>query len=43
MAMLDRVLMSVEWDNKYPLTKVNTLQKGVSDHSPLMITFGEKP
>jgi hypothetical protein len=25
MAKLDRVLVPVEWDNKYPLTKVNML------------------
>jgi hypothetical protein len=41
MSTLDRVLASVQWDAKYPLARVKTLPKGVSDHNPLLITFGE--
>jgi hypothetical protein len=42
MATLDRILMTVEWKAKYPLAMVNMLAKGVIDHNPLMISFGEK-
>jgi hypothetical protein len=40
MAKLDRVLVSVDWENKNPLAKVTVLPKGVSDHSPVLIDFG---
>lgn len=40
MATLDRILVSIEWDSKYPLAKVQMLPKGVSDHNPLLINFG---
>jgi hypothetical protein len=42
MATLDRILMTVEWEAKYPLAKVNMLAKGVNDHNPLVISFGER-
>jgi hypothetical protein len=42
MAKLDRILVSIEWDIKYPLAQVTMLPKGVSNHKPLKITFGEK-
>jgi hypothetical protein len=42
MAKLDKILVFVEWDNKYPLAQVTMLPRGVSDHNPLKITFGEK-
>jgi hypothetical protein len=42
MATLDRVLVSVHWANKYPMAKVTTLPKGVSDHNPLLLNFGDK-
>jgi hypothetical protein len=42
MATLDRILLTSHWEAKYPLAKTSMLPKGVSDHNPLMITFGEK-
>jgi hypothetical protein len=42
MATLDRILASVDWDAKHPLSKVLVLPKGVSNHNPLVIKFGEK-
>jgi hypothetical protein len=41
LAALDIVLVSVSWDAKYPLARVRVLPKGVSDHNPLAIKFGE--
>jgi hypothetical protein len=41
MAVLDRILVNVEWNNKFPLSKVKVLPKGCSDHNPLRINFGE--
>jgi hypothetical protein len=40
MAKLDRVLASVSWDSKYPLSNVRMLPKGCSDHNPLRVSFG---
>jgi hypothetical protein len=34
---LDRVLMSSEWELKYPLVSIQTLDRGVSDHTPLLL------
>jgi endonuclease/exonuclease/phosphatase (EEP) superfamily protein YafD len=42
MARLDRVLASVEWEIRYPLSKVTLLPEGCSDHNPLRIEFGNK-
>jgi hypothetical protein len=42
LAKLDRILVSIEWDNKYPLASVTMLPKEVSDHNPLRISFGGK-
>jgi endonuclease/exonuclease/phosphatase family metal-dependent hydrolase len=42
LATLDRVLVSIGWDAKYPLARVKILPKGSSDHNPLAITFGNK-
>jgi hypothetical protein len=42
MATLDRVLVSVHWANRYPMAKVTTLPKGVSNHNPLLMNFGDK-
>jgi hypothetical protein len=41
MTTLDRILMTTHWEAKYPLARTSMLPKGVSDHNPLMITFGE--
>jgi hypothetical protein len=40
---LDRIFASVEWGEKYPLSKVTMLPKGCNDHNPLRIEFGGKP
>lgn len=40
MATLDRILVSVEWEAKYPMAKVNILPKEVSGHNPVMINRG---
>jgi hypothetical protein len=42
MAKLDRLLASVEWGLKYPLSKLDVLPRSVSDHNPVHITFGTK-
>jgi exonuclease III len=42
MAKLDRILCSVDWDSKYPLAQVKFLPKGVSDHNPMGIDFGNR-
>ena len=37
---LDRVLMWTEWEFKYPLVSVHALDRGVSDHTPLLLDTG---
>ena len=37
---LDRALMSTEWEFKYPLVSLQTLDRGVSDHTPLLLDTG---
>jgi exonuclease III len=37
---LDRVLASVEWEQKYPLVSVRALSRAGSDHTPLLIDSG---
>jgi endonuclease/exonuclease/phosphatase family metal-dependent hydrolase len=37
---LDRVLASVEWEQKYPLVTVRALTHSGSDHTPLLIDAG---
>jgi hypothetical protein len=39
---LDRVLASVEWENKFPLVSVRALTRMGSDHTPLFIDSGEQ-
>jgi hypothetical protein len=39
---LDRVLASVEWENKFPLVSVRALTRTGSDHTPLLIDSGEQ-
>lgn len=36
----DRVLMSSEWEFKYPLVTVRALDRGASDHTPLLLDTG---
>src|SRR5438128_7378335 len=37
---LDRVLMKIEWEFKFPLVSVQALHKGMSDHTPLLFDSG---
>ena len=41
MKKLDRVLTSIEWEQKFPLVMVQALQRGISDHTPLLVDSGE--
>ena len=41
--LLDRVLVSPAWEEKYPLVSVSALNRELSDHTPLLLTTGEKP
>ena len=38
---LDRVLMTTEWELKYPLVTVHALDRGVSNHAPLLLEIGD--
>ena len=38
---LDRVLASIEWEQKFPLVTVQALSRGISDHTPLFMDSGE--
>ena len=37
---LDRVLTSVDWEHKFHLVSVRALQRGLSDHTPLLVDSG---
>jgi hypothetical protein len=39
---LDRVLVSIEWEQQYPLATVEALNREISDHTPLLLSLGEK-
>jgi hypothetical protein len=39
---LDRVLASVEWEQKFPLVSVRALTRSGSDHTPLLIDTGRQ-
>ena len=39
---LDRILVSVPWEQKFPLVTVRALTREVSDHTPLIIDSGEQ-
>jgi hypothetical protein len=39
---LDRVLASVEWENKFPMVSVRALTRTGSEHTPLFIDSGEQ-
>jgi exonuclease III len=39
---LDRVLVSCEWEQKFPLTTVDALSREISDHTPLLLSTGEE-
>jgi hypothetical protein len=38
---LDQILITTEWEEKNPLTTIQTLTRGVSDHTPLLLNSGE--
>ena len=39
---LDRVLASTEWEQKFPLVTVDALTRKISDHTPLLLSTGDK-
>jgi hypothetical protein len=39
---LDRILVSVEWEQKFPLASVNALTRSGSNHIPLLLDSGEQ-
>jgi endonuclease/exonuclease/phosphatase family metal-dependent hydrolase len=39
---IDRILASVDWENKFPLVSVRALTRTGSDHTPLLIDSGEQ-
>jgi hypothetical protein len=38
---LDRILVTTEWEEKFPLTTVRALTRDVSDHTPLLLDSSE--
>jgi hypothetical protein len=34
---LDRILVSMEWEEKYPTTMVIAMSREISDHTPLLL------
>ena len=38
---IDRILASIEWEEKFPLTTLTSLTRVGSDHSPLLLDTGE--
>nr|XP_034607094.1 uncharacterized protein LOC117866906 [Setaria viridis] len=39
---LDRVLVSTEWEEKFPLATVDALSREISDHTPLLLSTGHE-
>ena len=39
---LDRVLVSTDWELKFPLATVIALNREISDHTPLLLDTGEE-
>jgi hypothetical protein len=39
---LDTVLVSMEWEQNFPLATVEALNREISDHTPLLLNTGEK-
>ena len=37
---LDRVLMSTDWEGKYPMVSVEAMDRARSDHTPLLLNTG---
>jgi hypothetical protein len=40
---LDMALMTAEWEFKYPLVTVHALDRGISNHTPLLLTLEHQP
>jgi hypothetical protein len=38
---LDRILMTTEWEEKFPLSTIQALTREVSDHTPLLLNSVE--
>ena len=38
---LDRVLLTTEWEFKYLIVTVHALDRGISDHTPLLLETGD--
>jgi hypothetical protein len=38
---LERILVTTEWDQKYPLSSVRALSRDISNHTPLLLNSGE--
>jgi endonuclease/exonuclease/phosphatase family metal-dependent hydrolase len=39
---LDRVLVSTDWEQNFPLATVEALNREISDHTPLLLSLGDK-
>jgi hypothetical protein len=39
---LDRILVAIEWEQKFPLSTVVSLTRDISDHTPLLLGSGRK-
>jgi hypothetical protein len=39
---LDRILMTTEWEQKFPLCNVITLSRDISNHAPLLLDTGRR-
>ena len=39
---LDRVLVSTEWEQHYPLATIVALSREISNHTPLLLNTGKK-
>ena len=37
---LDRILVTTEWEQKFPLTSIQALTREISDHTPLLLDGG---
>ena len=42
MSNLDRVLVSTDWEEKFPLTTLTSLVRVGSDHKPLLLDTGDR-
>jgi hypothetical protein len=38
---MDRIFVSTDWEVAYPLVRVSCLAKGISDHTHILIHFGD--